>query len=327
MARVGRSVYDRPMSKATVKSKTKSGLHPEVQAYLSDIDLLDQQPTKTKFNNLTLSEYPFDLQLLSASSLYLASRKMYLSLQGTYKPTLCSTMRSLSAHDLFQDQIEYTPSLSEILWFKNCVQDVADPLLQMDSLMHFNEISLYHEQNHRILWRLLPKAPAEQNDFRRYLNFAESLVVTLDLALGDQLGKKNSAAYERMKVIYRSGGEDAWIKKEKATYRNYLLAMMLGTYYGLELINPEDIQGAVDYVLPGQKKMNKDAVKRSLELNELFTRVTNPQWQERYWKQAQAKLKRLQKESNEPALYLPEDPLDFEEEFYIAHRVFEAYGL
>jgi hypothetical protein len=42
-----------------------------------------------------------------------------------------------------------------------------------------------------------------------------------------------------------------------------------------------------------QKSINKDAVKRGLELNEHFTRITNPQWQELFWKSAASKLKKF----------------------------------
>jgi hypothetical protein len=239
-------------------------------------------------------------------------------------------MRALSAQDLFKDEIDFTPSFSEMVWFKDHVHEVADPEHEIEALSRFNEISLFHEQNHRVIWRLLPPAPHEERDVCRYLNFAESLVVTLDLALGDQLGKKHSPVFESMKVIYRSGGEDKWFKESKAIYRKYLLSLVCATYYTLEMINYDDILKAVDYVFPGQKKMNKDAVKRSLEISELFTRVTNPLWQERYWDKAQGKLAKLhaKMKSQEEALYLPEDPLDLEgEDFIFAHRVFDYYGL
>lgn len=309
-------------------SKTLSDDQLEVLHFIQDLQLLGKQTESRKHSKIALTDYPFDGAMLKAASVYRKSRELYLSLGGTFTARVCSTMRALSAQDLFKDNIEFTPTAAELLWFRECHHEVADPLQEIHSLMRFNEISLFHEQNHRVIWRLLPPAPKEQRDLGRYLNFAESLVVTLDLALGDQLGAKFSPAFERLKVIYRSGGEDAWMKKSKSEYRQYLLAMFVSTYYLLELINPEDILKAVDYVLPGQKKMNKDAVRRGLELSELFTRVTNPLWQERYWKTASQKLTAMHKGSSEEALYLPEDPLDFEDsEFFYVHRVFDYYGL
>lgn len=309
----------------TKKSLSQS-YKKEVSDFLGDVQTLLKVPAPKKYSNLLLPEYPFDLQLLNSSRLYRESRKLYLSVGGVFASRVCSTMRSLSAQDLFKDEISFTPSFSELTWFHDSVHEVSDPEAEVLALSRFNEISLYHEQNHRILWRLLPPAPKEERDLCRYLNFAESLVVMLDLALGDELGSKLSPVFERMKVIYRSGGRGPK-QESKAEYRRYLLALMCTTYYALEVVHDDDILKAVDYVLPGQKKLNQQAVRRGLELSELFTRVTNPLWQERYWKEARTKLKKMHRGSNEEAFYLPEDPLDLEEEFVLAGRVLDCFGL
>jgi hypothetical protein len=212
-------------------------------------------------------------------------------------------------------------------WFKDHSHEVVDPEVLMNAMSCYNEISLFHEQNHRVVWQLLPTAPREERDFCRYLNFAESLVVTLDLALGDDLGPKLSPVFERLKAIYRPGGEDKWFRSSKKEYRQYLHAVLFVTYMILELIDPRDIPAALDYVVPDLKKRNVDALKRGLELSELFTMNTNRQWQQRFWKLAQDRLAEVHKNSPEDPLYLPEDPLDFEEEFVIANRVFDYYGL
>lgn len=299
----------------------------EVEKYLKDVNILCRLPAPKRYANHVLIEYPFDIQLLNSSRLYRESRSLYLSLRGAFSPRVCSTMRALSAQDLFKDEIEYTPSLSELMWFKDHLHEVSGPQGELEALSRFNEISVFHEQNHRVVWRLLPPAPSEERDVCRYLNFAESLVVTLDLALGDELGKRISPVFERMKVIYRPGGEHAWIQKPREVYRGYLLALLCTTYYALELVHNDDILNAVNYVLPGQKRMNSQAVRRGLELSELFTRVTNPLWQERYWKTAQKKLTKMHSGSNVAPLYLPHDPLDLEEEFSLARSVFDLYGL
>jgi hypothetical protein len=238
----------------------------EVDKFVRDISILSSLPTSNKYKKLWVNEYPFDVQLLEASRLYRESRKLYLSLGGRFHPRVCSTMRALSAQDLFKDEIEFTPSYSEVLWFKNNFSDVSDPEAEMKSLVRFNEISLFHEQNHRVLWQLLPPAPNEERDLCRYLNFAESLVVTLDLALGDELEKSVSSALERMKVIYRPGTRDRSLLSSgsgsKQKYRQYLLALLCSTYFALEILHNDDILKAVDYVLPGQKKVNQQAVRR-----------------------------------------------------------------
>lgn len=299
----------------------------QVRKFLRDLNKLRSLPIQRRYSKFALEEYPFDLQLMSASRLYRHSRQRYLEIGGDFFPRVCSTMRSLSAQDLFQDGIDFTPAMAELNWFGDHSHEVADPEQEIAGLMRFNEISLFHEQNHRILWRLLPPAPKEQRDFCRYLNFAESLAVTLDLALGDELGKETSTVFERMKVIYRPGGEDTWFKKSKSEYRAYLTALLCATYYLLEGVHPDDILKAVDYVLPGPLKMKKDAVRRGLELSESFTRITNPEWQKRFWKQARSKLKKINGVSAEEPLYLAEDPLDLEGEFEVAHRVFDFYGI
>lgn len=299
----------------------------EFKKYLADLEYLSALPTSSKHRKLILEEYPFDAQLMEASSLYRISRKLYLALGGVFKPRVCSTMRGLSAQDLFKDQIDFTPSFSEMLWFKDFHYEVADPQEEVRSLTRFNEISLYHEQNHRIIWRLLPPAPAEKDDLRRYLNFAESLVVILDLALGDELGVKNSKTFERMKVIYRSAGKEKYVSLPKQSYRNYLLALFVATYYALETIHYDDIPQAVSYVMQEKVSTVRDAVNRALEINELFTRVTNPMWQERYWQEAGVKLRKIQKNSDQETLYLPEDPLDIAEDLYLVRAVLEYFGL
>lgn len=295
--------------------------------FLKDARQLLAVPRSPRFAKLVLFEYPFDHQLLSLSGVYRESRQQYVELGGRFAPRISSTMRSLSAQDLFADDIDYTPAATEIEWFAKNTEDVYDPSEEITALERFNTISVFHEQNHRILWRLLPPAPKTERELGRYLNFAESLVVMLDLALADQVGPKLSPTFERMKVIYRTGRAPKASLATKAAYRNYLLAAMYATYLILELVNPEDIQSAVDYVFPGQKAANRAAVTRAFDISELFTRITNPQWQERYWKDASRALAKLHKGSAMTPLEIPKDPLDLEEEFVIARQVLNQFAL
>jgi hypothetical protein len=311
------------MAKKISNSKSKA----EVRQFLQDIKTVFSVNTPKKYPKLLLAEYPFDLQLLNVSSVYRKSRELYFSIGGKFSPRVCSTMRGLSAQDLFNNEIDYTPALSEFLWFRDFGYAVGNAKEEIQALAYFNEISLFHEQNHRVIWRLLPPAPTEQKDLSRYLNFAESLVVCLDLILADQLGKKLSLSLERMKAIYRPTADDSYFKKSKSEYRQYLLAVFTSTYFLLENKHPDDILKAVNYVLPSQKNINKAAVKRGRELSEIFIQVTNPQWQNIYWKSASLKLKKIQSKSREDYFYLPDDPLDLDGELAIANRVFDFYGV
>lgn len=310
---------------AKIASKPK--LKKDVKNYIEDLEILFSLPTSKNHQSFCVEQFPFDSQLLNLSRLYRESRKHYLNQGGRFLPKVSSMMRSLSAQDLFKDEIDYTPSLTEMMWFKDHVAEVSDPSAQVNALKQFNQNSIFHEQNHRVIWRLLPPAPKERGAFRRYLNFAESLVVTLDLAMSDEIGKKLSPIFERMNVIYRPAGNDTWHSKSKKIYRKYLLALLCTTYYALELIEHDDILKAVDYIFPGQKLMNKHAVHRGLELSELFTLNTNPQWQNLYWQQAQVKLAKLHHTRTDEAFYIAEDPLDLNIEFAMARYIFDFYGL
>lgn len=298
-----------------------------IKAFVSDAELLFAIPIRKKFADLVIPEFPFDLQLLNASPLYRKSRELYLDLGGRYFPRVCSTMRGLSTQDLFKDEIDYPPLLSELKWFVEKGAIFSDASEEIAALIRFSEISLFHEQNHRIIWRLLPRCPQQEADVCRYLNFAEALVVTLDMAMSDQLGMKFSGAFERMKIIYHPGGVDRYSKKPNKDCRNYLRGILATAYYEMETMHPDDVLKAVDYVLPGQKNINRAAVQRGQQLSELFTRVTNPEWQKLNWRSGQKKLKKLQARFNENFLILPKDPLDLDLEFDLADQVFDHFGI
>ena len=300
---------------------------PGIKEFLTNAQLLFEMPANKKFKELVVPELPFDIQLLSSSSIYRDSRRMYLDLGGQFSPRVCSTMRGLSTQDLFKDEIQYSPTLSELIWFKDHGYIYGDAAEEIMALIRFSEISIFHEQNHRIFWRRLPRCPEDEPSVLRYLDFAESLVVTLDMAFADQLGRRASTAFEKMKVIYHPGGFDKYSEKSKAEYRQYLLAILTTTYFAMQTMHYDDLFDAVNYVLPGQKKMNRVAVNRALQLSELFTRVTNPQWQSANWQSGRNKLKKLHSKSNSNFLKLPADPLDLDLELEMALELFEYFGL
>lgn len=307
--------------------KTQSSLDNPIKSFLKDSRLLLAMPTPKKFMSLVLPEFAFDLQLLNLSPLYRHSRELYLELGGRFFPRLCSTMRGLSTQDLFKDEIDYAPGLPELTWFVKKGHIYSDSKDEISALIRFSEISLFHEQNHRVIWRLLPPVPTEKADVCRYLNFAEALVVTLDMAMSDQLSFKISTTLERLKSIYHPGCVDKYSRERGKDYRNYLLAILTTTYYAMETMHPDDVLNAVNFVLPGQKTINRAAVNRGLDLSQLFTCVTNPQWQKLNWKSGQVKLGQLQKKSKEAPLHLPKDPLDLDGELKIADRVFDHFGI
>lgn len=297
----------------------------QIKVFVNDVKTVLQLPASKLPKSLIISEYPFDVQMLSTSPLYFASRKAYLKLGGKFVSAVCSTMRSLSTQDLFKNEIHFSPMHSEMLWFYENAFNLADADEQLQAIQHFHAISIFHEQNHRVVWQLMPKAPTDKINLRRYLNFAESLVVMLDLALADQINPKVSKALERMSLLYRPAGSVKLQSLSTNDYRQYLKAAFTATYCTLERIHGEDVVKVVNYVLPENKKLNKQAVARGQELNQDFTEVTNPGWQELYWQSAAVKLKEIHKKSKQSVLILPEDPLDLDTEFNIVEKVLNYF--
>lgn len=308
--------------KKSRKSKKESEV---VRIFSSDVKTLLGLVVNHHWKPFFLKECPFDSQLVSLSALYRKSREEYLKLGGVYSPSVVSTMRSLSTHDLFKNEIEFTPVHSEIVWLYENLKSIPDRFEQVKAIKHFHDISIFHEQNHRIIWKLLPPSPTDKQNLRRYLNFAESLVVSLDLALADQVGPQLSKICERMSLFYRPAGPAVLKKLSRSEYRQYLLSAFCATYFCLEQIHHDDILKAVNYVLPENKKFNRQAVARGLELNQDFTEITNPQWQEIYWQSAAIKLGKIHHSSKEQVFFLPEDPLDLESEFKTVEMVFDLF--
>lgn len=307
----------------------KSQLQRPMSRFLKDLDDLSQLATTKKHAALALTEYPFDLQLLSNSRLYRTSRIRYLSKGGQFNPRVCSTMRSLSTQNIFNDKIEYSPIAQELLWFRDhyVLLTPKEMKKQHEALAQFNDIAVFHEQNHRLVWALLPPPPDSKRDICRYLNFAESLVVMLDLALADELKLKKSEAFNRLNLILRPAARSSKFLNSKSKYRSYLIALFCVTYMILEFVESKDLLKAVNYILPGQKEINQLAVRRSLELNESFVKVTNPQWQNMYWSFAKMQLNDLHASSSGVKLILPEDPLDLDLEIEIVERVLKYFEL
>ncbi len=295
----------------------------QIKQYLDDVVKISSLKKSSLYKELQTEELLFDLQMLTNSKLYRTSRSRYLAIGGKFKPRLCSTLRSLSSDDIFKNEIEYAPAESEVLWFSKNPQFGMDATDEMKALQRFTDVSIFDEQNHRVIWHLLPSAPADRIAFRRFLNFAESLVVTLDAALGDEIGGDTSERMFRLNLLYRPAGELG--SESVQTYRRYLVSLFYATYMLLEWVDKRDILKAVNYVFPDQTQVNRDAVKRAFELSGAFTDVTNPQWQSLYWRKAARNLQNLNKGKRKTRLRLAEDPLDLGAEFALVHAILDYF--
>jgi hypothetical protein len=270
-----------------------------------------------------LPEQPFDACLLAWSPLYRRSRRMYVEGGGEFRAALQSSPRTLGSPALLSQRIEYSPIESELVWA------ATDPRQRGGAgRRHLLELrgyssSLFHEQNHRILWRYLPPAPSDPEHLRRYLNFAESLVIALDMALGDELGPRIALLFYLSGVTYDRGTDLRLGKISRRAYRNYLQAALHATYLNLELFDPDDIPRAIEALFPGLGPLAARAARRSGGLDRGFISRTNRVWQRNH----RAEVRRVLGGNAGAALRLPGDPMYNREQYLFAERFFERFGL
>jgi len=280
----------------------------------------------------SLPEQPFDLQLLNCSPLYRRSRKLYLDQGGAFLPTLVSSPRTLSSSILLEQKIEYSPIERELIWLATDKIESKRPS-QLLVLRTYCS-SLYHEQNHRILWKLLPSAPKDKIALRRYLNFVESLVIILDMALGDELGECLASLFYLTGVIYDPGTSVRSELKNRREYRNYLQAALHSTYLILELFEPRDLPKVMQALFPNLGEIAKRAAIRSSNLDEAFIYRTNVLWQRRHREtivqalcQKPASQRGLENALVAPTLQLSGDPMDNRQQYLIAEKLFDVFDL
>lgn len=282
---------------------------------------------------LTVSEQPFDDLLVARSKLYRRSRQLYLSLGGRIDPVFSSSPRMLSSPTLLEPKIQYTPVQSEMIW-------AATDASESKNIHHLMTLrtyvgSLFHEQNHRILWKILPRAPRHIAGLRKYLNFAESLVISADMALGDELGPDLAGLLYLTGTIYDPGTDvrrtdvkRTDVKRQRLSrrqYRNYLQATVHATYLNLEFYDPKDVERAILALFPvldGPKGgLASRAARRSSRLDRSFVWKTNPVWQKKHRKWILSEL------SGPAPLILPDHPLDNRQQYLLTEKWFEALGL
>jgi hypothetical protein len=187
--------------------------------------------------------------------------------------------------------------------------------------------NLFHEQNHRILWRFLPKPPQKGDALRKYLNFTESLVIALDMALSDQIGTQLASLFHLCGVVYDPGAQHPrnGLKHRTQTrqVRTYLHACTYATYLVLEHYEPKQIVQATQALFPEAGSLATLAAERSLRLDSEFVRVTNPFWQRQHGKAVS------QAFQNKPGetLELPDDPMNSYLNYLWAERWFQKMGL
>lgn len=273
-------------------------------------------------HRLALPGQPFDSHYLKLSRLFAYSRKEFLRGGGRFISELTTTPRSLSSAVLLTNTISYSPIESELLW------TASDPAQSRDDSALLRLISystsLFHEQNHRILWKRLPKPrDLSTEGLRRYLNFVESLVVTLDAMLGDSLGIEASRLAYLSGVLYDPGTKITFTDEREKL--NYYHAHLRACYYALEGYERERILSAIPALHRElTRRLSEHATERALRLDEKFIQYTNPVWQK--MNQAAVKKAFASGKSDEKRLAISRDPVDFIEPYLWAEKILVLYA-
>jgi hypothetical protein len=265
----------------------------------------------------------FDSYFLRESRLFRHSRELYRKQKGLFEARLVTSPRSLSSTILLENRIQYSPTEDELVWHATNPGEAANDegLLRLVGY----STSVFHEQSHRILWNLLPRPKDRSPDgIRRYLNFVESVVIGLDMALGDELGPKRAALGYLSGTLYDPGSyAEFGTKRER---RNYLQVAIRATFLALEGFNSKRVSKALPLWMPECPPEAADhAVARALRLDESFIYVTNPEWQEKNLARI-AKFLATKKSSASPAT-VSADPENWIEPYLMVEKVFDRFGL
>lgn len=239
--------------------------------------------------------------------------------------------RSLSSAILLENRIQYSPTEDELLW------QATDPAERTndEALLRLvgYSTSLFHEQSHRILWRILPPpADRKPGGLSRYLNLVEAIVVGLDMALGDELGPKLSALGYLTGTLYDPGSyADFENARER---RNYLQVAIRATYLALEFHEKKDVQRALrgwaPHWMPSLRGEAFDhAINRALRLDTAFIRVTNPLWQDKHLAAFGRFISTRHRKGGKksPTIDLSRDPAEWVGPYLAIERVFDALSL
>lgn len=282
---------------------------------------------------------PFDSLLLRLSPLYRQSRKLYLQAGGQFAPSLISSPRALGSAILLTPTIEYSPTESELAWV------ATDPIERRDpaALLHLRTftVSVFHEQNHRILWQTLPPPGRSPGQIRKYLNLAEALVVSADMALSDSLARDHGPGLAQnlyhIGSIYDPGTPVLSRTPTRRDYRNYLQAALHATYLNLELYDPRDIPGVIESMFPALGPLATHAAERAVRLDRAFVMQTNPIWQKKHAREvgsgfsAPPSLGRsgslLPGSLSGASLVLPDEPGDNRLAYLLAESFFDRLGI
>ena len=275
------------------------------------------QDFKISPNKLAVNNQPFDSALLHLSPLYKKSRQLFLKQGGTFKPTYISESRSLSSDSLLENFIEFNPIEDELLWeASNKNKDSDQQIWKKKQFI----VNLFHEQNHRILWNLLPKTRHNQDQYFKLLNFAESLVIATDIALAHQLDKKICYFFYISRMTYQTGRGRNFLSLGRKTYRQYLNALTYSIYLFMMYCKQSDAIKVIEDLYPEfSHEQCEEIVLRAYMLNKGFRNSTNTYWQ----KQHGNKFKKILQNKKRKLVDFTNDPLNYSDIYNISNDWFK----
>ena len=267
-----------------------------------------------------------DRHLLWISPLYRRSRKLFLQTNGNFVPSYMSLVRALTSPTLIDPDIHYTPYQDELVWVTSRASFLQAFHPRLLKAMKETVTPIYHEQNHRILWDILPPPGPDYRAFKRYLHFAESIAVALDAACSNELGHPLGQIFNNCGVLANFG--DATLFQtvtNRSTYRRYLIAHAYSNYLNMELYQPRQV---IEFICrhfgdlgPLAKHAAEDAIGG---LNVDFVRITCPSWENQHLRYAFERLRRRAK-TGALTLTMPVDIGDSTVFESMAQRLFVLY--
>ncbi len=290
----------------------------------------DSPAGKPARNPAALAGQPFDAFFLKQSPLFRRSRTRFLAQDGKFESRFVTSPRSLSSSILLENRIQFSPTEDELLWQATDPAERAndEALLRLVGY----STSLFHEQSHRILWKILPP-PLDRSEggLSRYLNLVEAIVVGIDMALGDELGPKLSSLGYLTGTLYDPGSYAEF--KNDRERRNYLHVAIRTTYLALELHEKDEVRKAIRGWAPHwmpelRKEALIHAVERALRLDAAFVRITNLLWQEKHLGNFAKFISPTRKTARrKPTLAISKDPEVWVGPYLAIEAVFSAFRL
>ena len=300
-----------PLAGITQKIKA-SNLNQGIRIIYKDYDKLKQHP-------LEVNNQIFDRFMLYSYPLYLKSRQLALGFDCEFQHIHSDISFQLIENTLLTNRIQIVPLENECRW------TAFDP--QFKNSLHilhvlYNISSVFHEQNHRVLWSLLPKCAPGGRALKNYLNFAESLTMTLDYALAHTIQPKMAWFLQLTGVSYR-GAQFRKHSKDKKNYPTFLVSFCIGQLMYFDFCKKREVKKFLYEKFQVKNEIISDAVDMAFTIESEFNTETNRQWQIKYKKDCEKFLVRKSKNT----LNLTNIENSFDELKKIIEKILKTYEI